>query len=460
MYYDIHCHLFNKDFLRKEILYRVMLELKKLIVPRSADNKRGVVSDLTEVYNQVRRLKSFLETGFGDSSTELYQELISAYDADTVVVPLMFDLTWCFTADNSRAKAKSLTVEDHITADLDKLRKSYATKAAKLRSQDDSIIRLEDLELEIAGLFELINKPVAQTRSRAIADEYSDLADMPTSWAGFGEQIVQLKELCEMPGMTDKVLPFLAVDPRREGIIEFAQKHVGKDKLFKGIKLYTPNGYSPTDPLLYGNEGERDGLYAWCEDNHIPVTVHNSDSGFATFAKQVLINGHIWLDGNIIMINNQYLQFDYKWTAVTRFVGERAKKLNHPELWALVAKKYPDLHLNLAHFGGSKALNEALKHPLDHSLWSNAIISLIANPDYQVYTDLSCIGAKNKDVIKNLIADPRCDTFKHRIMYGSDFYLCKMFHDDLAQTYNTFKEVFGEEFDKIGRENGERFLCM
>jgi predicted TIM-barrel fold metal-dependent hydrolase len=166
---------------------------------------------------------------------------------------------------------------------------------------------------------------------------------------------------------------------------------VGKGKMFAGIKLYCPTGYSPTDPLLFGPEGERGGIYAFCEDNGIPVTTHNSDGGFATLAKSVYITGLIQVNGKLHQLNNELLKFS-KAIHEKDAIYERALTLNHPLIWGKVAEKYPNLLLNLAHFGGGRQLEAAMDNPDNINLWSNRIIDLLKDSRYKVYTDVSCFS--------------------------------------------------------------------
>ena len=46
----------------------------------------------------------------------------------------------------------------------------------------------------------------------------------------------------------DRLYPFVFADPRRPGVLNLVKKYI--DKGFKGIKIYPPLGYFPTDPDL------------------------------------------------------------------------------------------------------------------------------------------------------------------------------------------------------------------
>ena len=66
---------------------------------------------------------------------------------------------------------------------------------------------------------------------------------------GYKKHMHELEDLSrKFPG---QVFPFLAVDPRRIGIMKLIEMKLNKGKgVFKGIKIYTPLGYLPTHPNL------------------------------------------------------------------------------------------------------------------------------------------------------------------------------------------------------------------
>jgi predicted TIM-barrel fold metal-dependent hydrolase len=276
-----------------------------------------------------------------------------------------------------------------------------------------------------------------------------------TEFDGWNEQIRQIEELKKHPVYKDMVFPFLAIDPRRKNIAEYAMNNVGKGKLFVGIKLYCPTGYSPTDPVLFGSDGERGGIYAFCEDNGIPVTTHNSDGGFATLAKEVKVSGLIQVNGKLHQLKNEMLKFS---TAIhhKNAIYERALTLNHPLLWEKVVEKYPNLLLNLAHFGGGSQLKLALENPDNKNLWTNKIIDLMKDKRYKVYTDVSCFT--DFEVIDKLLASPVYPEIKPRILYGSDYTLLLLFEDNFNENVHQFKTKFGADFDVIARKNPKEFL--
>jgi len=78
---------------------------------------------------------------------------------------------------------------------------------------------------------------------------------------------------------------------------------------------------------------------------------------------------------------------------------------------------YPDLRINLAHFGG----NEILKYPDDPAKedWTKTIINLIEKYP-NVYTDMACYFEKDNMIKYFQILDTR-PGLSARVLFGSDY---------------------------------------
>ena len=266
-----------------------------------------------------------------------------------------------------------------------------------------------------------------------------DLDGIPGEADGFHEQIQQLKVLKGNPKYKDRIFPFLAVDPRRPGILTYMKQNVGKGKPFIGVKLYNPNGYSPTDPLLFGSPGNDDCVYRFCEKNKIPITAHNSYGGFATFMDSIEITGDIYTSTGIRHLQKEFCHFNTKLISDPgKAIKERALLLNHPLLWEKVLQKYPGLYLDLAHFGGGERLGMALDNKDDQESgnWSNKIIELIQGYP-NAFTDVSCFS--EFDVLRKLKTSAIYNKIKHKIMYGSDYYLLLLFENDFTKKSPIFQ---------------------
>lgn len=466
-YYDIHNHLFNKNFLAKELLYRLMKEMKKLIFPdREEESDRGIKDVAKKIKNVTRTLKRFtyaIKVFSRKNSTAIYEELDKTYKNEFILTPLTFDLTYCFAESADRDAATSPgTVKKVFETEIGNMFGEIEAQSRSLSRDFNS--RANDKEDKIWSEYKAEKESFMGNAGKLLQQYDNDTAGegqtrglkiFPKEYDGFEEQIKQLTDLKNNPRYKDMVFPFLAVDPRREGIAQYARQNVGKGKLFIGVKLYAPTGYSPTDPVLYGPEGERGGIYAFCEDNGIPVTTHNSDGGFATLSKTLMVNGLVYFNGKLVQMNNERLTFK---TSILQkdAVYERAVSLNHPKLWQKVVEKYPNLVLNLAHFGGGKQLEGAIDYPDESELWSNQIIELVKDPRYKVYTDLSCFS--ELDILEKFVKSPIYPQIKSRVLYGSDYILLLLFENNFTKNVKRFREIFGADFDVIARDNPREFL--
>ncbi|HRX10869.1 MAG TPA: amidohydrolase family protein [Draconibacterium sp.] len=461
-YYDVHNHLFNKHFLGKELLYRMMKELRKFIdLQKDRSLDRSTDRGLKKIITSLKRYRKAIKVFSQKNSIAIYEEINKTYENEFILTPLTFDLTYCFAPSADRNMIVSShnideAIEDEMNVMFNMVEEQTRSMSRVFNpyaeSNEDELwnefLEEKELFLKNAEEFQRSDETPDSDGTRGIFKKRGP-------FDGWNEQLRQIEELKKHPVYKDMVYPFLAIDPRRPGIAEYAKKNVGKGKLFAGVKLYCPTGYSPTDPLLFGSEGKKDGIYAFCEDNGIPVTVHNSDGGFATLAKSVVINGLIHVNGKLIQLNNELLKFS---KAITEkdAIYERALAINHPLIWGKVAEKYPNLLLNLAHFGGGRQLEAAMDNPENQDLWSNRIIELLKDKRYNVHTDLSCFSAFSS--IEKLIASEVYPEIKNRILYGSDYTLLLLFEDNFDENVRQFRNKFGNDFDIIARKNPEAFL--
>jgi predicted TIM-barrel fold metal-dependent hydrolase len=468
-YFDVHNHLFNKDFLAKELVYRLMKELKNFLhIEKEAEDRglKDTVRKLKDVIKALKRYSYAIRVFMRKNSIAVYEELDKTYKGEFILTPLTFDLTYCFapTPDRDIDGPPKETLDEAFNREMDEMFEMIEGNTRSLSRDVNSKASIEEDELwnEYIKEKEWFMKSAAQLTEqhkenveRGIREKERGIIPLPDSFDGFNEQIRQLEELKKHPKYKDMVFPFLAVDPRRPGIEKFTKENVGKGKLFIGVKLYCPNGYSPTDPLLFGPDGKKGGIYDFCEKNGIPVTAHNSDGGFATLSKSVVVSGLIHVNGQLIKLEDKTLTFKntiFKKDAIY----ERAVTLNHPLIWEKVVEKYPNLILNLAHFGGGKQLDGALDHPDNMKLWSNRIISLLKDDRFKVYTDISCFS--DFSILRKFVASPVYQQIKTKTMYGSDFILLLLFENDFEENVRQFREIFGQDFEIIAGSNPHEFL--
>ncbi|MFP4028114.1 MAG: amidohydrolase family protein [Candidatus Brocadiia bacterium] len=184
-----------------------------------------------------------------------------------------------------------------------------------------------------------------------------------------------------------RMLPFIAVDPRRPNAIDLACEGLEKGP-FRGVKIYPVMGFTPDEKRLRP-------LWSYCEENQTPITTHCQNGG---------VPG---------------LQGYYE--------------LAHPKYWRPVLEDFPDLVLNLAH-------NDRLGSP-----WQS-VIKEIMQTYPRVYIDVSYnlemwyMPGRYFQYIKRLLNTP---AFQNRLLYGTDWYMGRCFWTE--ETYlKWFREYASE----------------
>ncbi|RLD61839.1 MAG: hypothetical protein DRJ01_07195 [Bacteroidetes bacterium] len=457
---DIHCHLFSKQTLSRKIFSLLIKQLTKVSLPEINVRKAGLKHfykniDIFEVeFDKISKINYFLKIGFNNDIEHIYKKL-QQVEKNYIIAPLTLDLDFCFNDDLSlelknKNDDKLLTEFKAIKSALDTNIKNATLDLKKyftlyIRNKNISIeehtnSRIKKIRKTKREFDDLINKLENEKLSFIENDYKYD--------ASFYSQIEQIKQLKQNEKYTDKIFPFLSVDPRRKNILQFVKQNVGKNKTFHGVKIYAPTGYSPTNPVLFGDENNNDCVYKYCEENAIPITAHCSDAGFATFANKLNITGEIYKYKEIVRVDDFELYFKYSVVKDgLKAVEERAEILNHPLLWEQVLQKFPNLYLNLAHFGGK------------NDEWRQHIVDLMSKYK-NLYTDLSGIYSKDLLIkIRNNFFKKLPDNIKNKVMYGSDYYIVTIFESDFEKYLNNFEKVFSSaDFDKLTIDNPSRFL--
>jgi predicted TIM-barrel fold metal-dependent hydrolase len=234
----------------------------------------------------------------------------------------------------------------------------------------------------------------------------------------------QLKETCAAAENVKRrcgrprLLPFVAADPRREGIVEIVREAI-QGGVFKGVKIYPVMGYLPDNESLFP-------VYEFCRDNQVPITTHCENGGVPGFE-------------------------DYY-------------RLAHPTYWVPVLKRFPELKLNLAH-------NDCIRFPWQAD-WQGKIADLILEYP-NVYTDLSCDfemvyrPRRYFRQIKRMLNTPK---IRDRVLYGTDWYMGRFlwtevtylrWFEEYARKIPWCRVEFTEtEMKRLTEENPKRFLGL
>lgn len=411
---DAHCHLFNHEVLS----WRLLVDFILSRIDRRRELARletvGGISDL-------KRIIRFFKTGFMDTE-KIYGKLL-AEGACNAVVPLMFDLDYCMKgADCSgrimRQKAWKKNVRRASRTEWAVLRKELHRQG--MRAGREERRELGEMKQDIRRLSRKTQQLSLGKRDAFQAQE-EELLKLAAAHSG-------------------RVFPFYVVDPRRpsnflpgpDGEIDLSPMtdrlvpRLGGKGGFYGFKLYCPNGYSPTDPVLMA-------LYGYCERHGVPLTAHCSGGGFASFAPSVRVHGHVCRDGEVVP-HDGVLEFKHFRLTDKLRVKEKAELLNHPWLWEKVMEAFPDLRLNLAHFGCQD----------DGTEWTELIYGMMEKfPG--LHTDFSCIteASKLREMREYFIKSP--EEVRRKFLFGSDFYLNLLFLDGMKEYMENFRNIFTDQ---------------
>jgi predicted TIM-barrel fold metal-dependent hydrolase len=184
---------------------------------------------------------------------------------------------------------------------------------------------------------------------------------------------------------------------------------------FVGVKLYPPMGWRPlgnrrTVDMTNAEAGQVDEilreLYSWCEQQQVPITAHCNASNEAHWAY---------------------------------------RDLSSPDNWELVLEEFPDLHLNLGHFGGAR-----IDEPADGWPWK--IAHLVNRFDHL------CADVGNHridkvelrevylDRLKGMFTASATSKMQERLMYGSDWYMLAILPDH-REFLNNYEASYRKRFD-------------
>ncbi len=428
---DIHCHFFNIQYGFREalrigwdmLLGQYPYQDKSEEIRLSAKEKTIRKFDPKSVFDLIDYIASLITTAT-NSCDEQYQAEQNSYkasslsnDQELITVPLMMDIYYIFDDDysagprlfkkddpaSSEEKKEEFEdfanlLKDHV---LGKAKQVLGKRTPKAVSAEPDRLMAE-LDDKLRDIIREFPEPTVKTK--LFASEPIHLSP------GYEKHMYDLEKLVEENKET--VYPFLAVDPRRLGIMKLVEKKVGKDKPFIGVKLYPALGYMPSHPALYP-------LYDFCIGNDVPITVHTSPKGLPSLSGSCYVrsrgNPSEWF---------KWDRFDSKEIfAPNRHFGE-------PNNWLEVFEddngQYSELKINFAHFGkfGRTSDND----------WASQIIALMEKYNH-VYSDISFCQEENPVQTIREIVGQHTDV-ADRLLFGTDYIMLKTTGgSDVLQNY-------------------------
>ncbi len=246
----------------------------------------------------------------------------------------------------------------------------------------------------------------------------------------------QLEELHDLNTMYPQLIPFIHVDPRREGILDLLKLSV-EDWNFKGVKIYPPLGYFPYDPDL-------DPIYEYCQEMNLPILTHCSP-GNPVHYKGKKKNLKKLLEKSIEPIDTD-----------KKKKKELCAYFTHPSNFEHVVKKFPKLRICFGHFGSQSSWDMFIHEPEKEDNWFRIIKKLCK--DYEnFYADISFTMADMKyfSLLKVLLTDEK---LSKKILFGSDYYMVEVETHERRYGLDLRAYLGEDDFNKIAIKNPEAFL--
>lgn len=482
---DVHCHVFNaSDLSVRGFVRRVAFEDYADQVPLSALRPPSFVSALiatlvrfmtTDVITAqdelsgIRAGAASLATPFDPYSTAARDALAEALGEVLGQTGAPSQQTDLSPGDVQLTRADKELFADSIRAEL---QQSPATSRALIAPGD-----FKSMAAGLFGSFGMIGRNIrwaawlrgprfdnvkrliglyendgVQLFTPALVNFARWLDEDPRS--DFASQILLMEEIQRTALRTQSSLVhcFAPFDPWQQIVDEIEGKSetsfsMAKDAVenrgFVGIKLYPPMGFLPTDNetggLTYpvGHIGitafgrkldaALEKLYAWAEQNQVPVMAHATNSNGA---------------------------------------GPDYAQRAHPEHWIKVLNRHPALRLNLAHFGGFDERSQTLNWETTVGENLQTFANLYADIAYLSEALPTTDAATRRQVAANIGRFARkYDTKKRRLLYGSDWIMLGR-ESDHSRYFTEVQNLMAQagfspaDWQNITRENAIAFLGL
>jgi predicted TIM-barrel fold metal-dependent hydrolase len=454
---DVHCHVFNADDLpvrgfveHLHLDTPVLGPLLSTLIDRIVQGKApGYDSDMP-------RIQRLLARGAGAEHLETLGIPVDALEAFEVSSPSL-------DAQADAAFAE-LVIEDPVflhrlaaAAAQDAYGPDAIPEAITAEGLGDQLANARRM-VRWAALFAMSRLDIARELVQNFSDEVdlycpllvdlgTGLGDRPKTTVRQQVEMLEGISILSMRGHLPgggkaRLHPFVGFDPRVQVRAELAGQPVKpldvvKDAVHKngfiGVKVYPPMGWRPLGNTatidMTAPEAERldavlRDFYSWCQDEQVPITAHANRSNYAD-------------------------------PSFADFPG--------PSGWSLVLQEFPDLRVNLGHFGGAKA-------ELGPASWPAQMLDLAVQHDH-VYVDTgnhrihdSGMALAYLRSLAALLQAPNRQELAKRLMFGSDWFMLASFpnHEQFLDTYrDLFKQQFGDSAAKdFMGGNALRFLGL
>lgn len=246
----------------------------------------------------------------------------------------------------------------------------------------------------------------------------------------------QLKKLYELSKTYPQIIPFVHVDPRREGILGIVKQCV-ESWNFRGIKLYPPLGVFPFDERF-------DPIYEYCQEKNLPILTHCSPYNPVHY-KGKKKDIRKLLEKSKKPVNTK-----------KKSKKDLCSHFTFPGNFKYVVEKFPELKICFGHFGSQYSWDQYIHHPEEKDNWLRIIRDMCI--DYKnFYADISFTMADMKyfSLLKVMLTN---DKLSKKILFGSDYYMVEVESNERRFGLELRAYLGEENFNKIAVENPKAFL--
>ncbi len=253
------------------------------------------------------------------------------------------------------------------------------------------------------------------------------------------EQIDEMKEIRDK--YPASFLPFVAIDPNNPKYLDVFEKAFSEKYGFFGVKVYPSLGYLPSHPHLMK-------IFELCSAYDIPVTTHSGSGSVHTNKTSLYLKYYDINSKNEIFLRNERKKFLFK--------KQYERFFNKPQNWEPVLKAFPNLRLNLAHFGGEK---EWEANGIKSREWTYRVFDLMERYP-NVYSDLSYIIHIPEMHQRYIDLFEKNELVANRTLFGTDFYMVSI-EGKYKEIRSQFVNKIGSKImHKISVENPLKFLNL
>lgn len=246
----------------------------------------------------------------------------------------------------------------------------------------------------------------------------------------------------DIPG---KIIPFTHFDPQAQEAVKLTKEWIITHH-FKGVKIYPPMGYHPSNESTENHRQVNERLtklYEFCDqhENGLPIMTHCSGAIVRAKKFESSQDKHI------------------------------AAGYCDPDNYKPILEKYKNLRLCLGHFGGNTAWETFLQNPNkikgepditqpEQRFLENSLEMLRSGKYRNLFVDISYVIFDqfeiNSKLLKVLLADP---LVRSQVLFGTDFYMVEMEEFLEKQLSISLRAIIGEKFFKeIAETNPKRYL--